>query len=175
MIKECAHQQVTVEEYRSFLGEQRTVMLATVDDQGIPEASYAPFVVDAQWRFHLLLSDLARHSANLRGNGRVSLMFLADRVPRSNPFAVRRLTFSCRSRLLEPGDTLREQVMDRFEARFGGMIGLLRTLADFRLFELRALQGTYVRGFGDAWRISGEGLDRISLSRGVDGGNDGDH
>ena len=49
---------------RAFPARFQTLQLATVSADGLPEASYAPFVAD-QGRYWVYLSDLARHTANL--------------------------------------------------------------------------------------------------------------
>ena len=59
-------------------------------------------------------------------------------------------------------DTARwRTAMDLFEHKFGEVMGLIRPLADFRLFALVPLRGTFIKGFGQAFRITGPALDAL--------------
>jgi len=51
-----------VREYRAFQQNFRSLLLSTVDEAGLPEISYAPYVQDESGAFWLYLSDLARHT-----------------------------------------------------------------------------------------------------------------
>jgi len=46
--------------------------------------------------------------------------------------------------------------------RHGRIVATLRTLADFRLLALTPEHGSYVRGFGQDYRLQGPGLSRIT-------------
>ncbi|MEM6400972.1 MAG: HugZ family protein, partial [Cyanobacteria bacterium P01_D01_bin.116] len=52
-------------------------------------------------------------------------------------------------------------IVGKFEARFGEIIEMLRGLADFRIFKLTPDSGRFVIGFGQAYHISGDNLDKL--------------
>ena len=65
-------------EIKEFRQERRTLQLATVDEEGRPNVSYAPFVQNQEGYF-VLISDIARHARNLKANPQVSLMMIGRR------------------------------------------------------------------------------------------------
>ncbi|MCO6440804.1 MAG: pyridoxamine 5'-phosphate oxidase family protein [Nitrococcus mobilis] len=133
---------------------QRSVILATVDSAGYPEASYAPYVCDERDAFYILVSQLACHTRNLEANCKASLLFIEPEDSTRQIFARRRLTYRCEGEPIArdtPQWVAQLAVMQR---RFGAVVDQLGRLADFRLFRLVPLEGRYVRGFGQAfqWR-----------------------
>jgi putative heme iron utilization protein len=50
-------------------------------------------------------------------------------------------------------DKTYEQQLDALQAKFGDVLGLLRTLTDFHLFALQPESGRYIIGFGRAFNI----------------------
>jgi putative heme iron utilization protein len=43
--------------------------------------------------------------------------------------------------------------MNLFESKFGEVFTVIRPLGDFVLFQLDPMEGTYIEGFGQAYRI----------------------
>ncbi|MGE0225820.1 MAG: HugZ family protein [Acetobacteraceae bacterium] len=145
-------------EAERFRAGFRSVMLATVDADGGPEASYAPYITDANGCFYLCVSGLARHTRNLARSGRAALLFLQEEGAAANPFARVRLSYACTAEAVAHDAPEWAQVMDRFEAEFGAIVPVLRALPDFRVFRLTPRSGRYVRGFGKAYDLEGPGL-----------------
>jgi len=139
----------------------RSVLMATVSADGEPEASYAPYVLDPDGCFYVYLSGLARHGRNLLAQPRASLLFVEPEEEAPQIFARRRLSYVCRAELVERDTPQWRAVLERFEQRFGAVMGVLRGLADFRLFRLEPQRGSYVRGFGQAYELEGPGLARL--------------
>ena len=52
-------------------------------------------------------------------------------------------------------------VLDKFQQRFGNIIEVIASLADFHLFQIRPQSGRFVKGFGQAYRLSGDALDQL--------------
>ena len=74
----------------SLLTASQSLTLATRNQQGEPDASYAPYLwVNDQ--FYLLLSELASHTQNLRQHPQVGLLVCAPEVPKT-PFTQKPLT-----------------------------------------------------------------------------------
>lgn len=141
-----------------------SIMLATADDQGTPLASCAPCIIDAQGQVYIYVSGLSAHTANLLQSRRASLLFAAE-ASGGNAFARPRLTLDCEAQRIDRSDSTWEQILDEFGERFGAIVQTLRQLADFELFRLVPAAGNYVRGFGQAYRLRGAGLDDIEPQR----------
>ncbi len=152
-------------EVRDFRATRRAVMLATTDGQGLPDASYAPCLDDAEGNVYIFVSALARHTRNLLADARVSVLFIEDEGEAGNVFARRRLTLECTAVPVARAHPDWVGIIDGMAGRLGEMVGTLRQLADFQLFRLMPHRATYVRGFGQTYRFEGEGLKQISRVR----------
>ncbi len=153
-------------EIKAFRQECRTLQLATVDAEGRPNVSYAPFVQNQQGYF-VLISQLARHARNLLENPNVSLMMIEDEGSSGQIFARKRLTFDAVAIVVERDTELWQQIVAQMKARFGEIIDGLSNLEDFVLFNLKAEKGLFVKGFGQAYEVSGDDLvDFVHLEKG---------
>ena len=150
------------QEYRRFLQECRSLQLATVSADSTPLASYAPFVVDADQRFYILVSDLSAHTRHLQERGVASVLLIEDEAKTLNIFARVRMTLTCAASEVQRGSDAWHSAIQVFHARCGSIIETLCALSDFHLFRLTPESGVFVKGFGKAYKIDGEGLNRIS-------------
>lgn len=145
---------------QAFPERFKTLYLGTCSQDGQPEASYAPFVTE-DGQYYVYLSDLARHSANLRHNPLCSVLFIEPEDEAQHLFARKRLTLRCAVRECERSSEHFENVLDLFEARFGKFMEAIRPLQDFRLFELSPQSGSYVAGFAKAYALEGQDLTTV--------------
>ncbi len=152
-------------EARDFLAQFKTLVMATVDRSGSPEASYAPFVRGQDDCLYVYVSGLSRHTGNLAASGVVSVLLIEDESSAKQPFARRRLTFDCHAEPIARESEPWHAIMDLFDEKFGNVIDLLRPLRDFQLFRLRMQRGFYVKGFGQAYRISDAALKTVEHIR----------
>ncbi|WP_017651685.1 HugZ family protein [Fortiea contorta] len=148
-------------EYKTFLSGFASVIISTVNSQGIPNASYAPFVSDDSKNIYIYVSGLSTHTKNIDVNPRVSVLLIEDESLSKQIFARRRLNFDCTATLMERETEEWQQIVDQFQERFGDIIEVLRGLADFRIFRLTPDEGRFVVGFGAAYNISGDNLDQL--------------
>ncbi|MEZ9506031.1 heme utilization protein HutZ [Vibrio cyclitrophicus] len=153
-------------EIKEFRQERRTLQLATIDEEGRPNVSYAPFVQNQEGYF-VLISDIARHARNLKANPQVSLMMIEDEESSKQLYARKRLTFDAQANVVERETELWTQVIGQMQERFGEIIDGLSQLQDFSLFNLKAENGLFVKGFGQAYQVSGDDLvDFVHLQEG---------
>ncbi|NEP61908.1 MAG: HugZ family protein [Symploca sp. SIO2G7] len=151
--------------YQDFPDKFRSVMLSTANANGIPQASYAPFLIDANRSIYIYISGLSIHTANLKQTGRASVLLIEDEADTKEIFARRRLTYDCAVTPV-PRDTAQWQpLIHRFEQRFGNIIGLMKGLPDFQLFQLRPEGGQFIIGFGSAYRVSSSDLNQLEPRR----------
>lgn len=147
-------------EYRALLERCEGALLATLEADRTPAASYAPLAwVDE--RAYLFLSDLAAHTQNLKRCPAISLLLVDDSGHGGNAFARRRITLQGEARPVARDDRRFRPVLDQFRRQFGEVVELLESLPDFHLFELQLRSGRYIRGFGQAFELTGERLDRL--------------
>lgn len=148
-------------EARHLLNSFKTLLMSTVSAEGIPDASYSPFVRLKDECFYIYVSGLSRHTTNLDTTGVASLLFVEDERDAKQLFARRRLSFDCRVEAIPRDSATWDDVMANFSSKFGEVINLIRPLADFKLFRLTPESGVYVRGFGQAYRFTGTTLENF--------------
>ncbi len=145
------------QEYRTLRDAIDTAMLSTLGDDGLPEASYAPLVWHDAAAF-LFLSELASHTRNLRRNPALGLLLLDPATP-ANPFARRRIALQGRAQSIERGAPSFASILELFRQRHGKVMDLIEPLPDFQLFRIEPERGRYIRGFGQAYDLTGPELD----------------
>ncbi|MDD1792255.1 heme utilization protein HutZ [Enterovibrio makurazakiensis] len=144
-------------EIQEFRDARKTLQLGTVDKDGKPHTSYAPFAFSEQG-YYILVSDLATHGQNLKVSKAVSIMMIEDESEARSIFARRRLSFDTNAELIERESAVWQQGIEVMQARLGEMIDNLSQLGDFRLYRLNPVIGRYVKGFGQAFDVTGEDM-----------------
>jgi putative heme iron utilization protein len=148
--------------YDHLLNGCQSLMLATINQDRTPLASYTPFVVDQARRFYIFISSLAHHTANLQRRRQASLMLIEDERAAAQIFARRRLTFQCEASFIERGTDEWEMAGSLYQARFGEFFAMIKSFSDFQMCRLSPTEGWLVIGFGQAYAISGKNLDILS-------------
>jgi len=139
-----------------FQQQQQSLILSTLDRNGNPSSSYAPFVTDDLFTYWVFVSGLASHTMNLQRHPQAGIMLLEDESTASNLYARKRFTLTCNVHHTARDDPAWNHTLDQFEQRFGPVIRTLRQLADFQLIRLQAQQGLWVSGFGKAFQVSND-------------------
>jgi len=132
-----------------------SVLIASSDAEGVPDASYAPYICDHEHNIYILVSQLAQHTGNLLQNRYASLLFIEDESKSGNLFARQRLVYQCRVKPLGRDDSDHRDRLEQMESRFGAIIRTLRALPDFELLQLSPTGGRYIAGFGRAYQWNG--------------------
>ncbi len=155
-----------VDETKQLLGESfvnfkqsvKTLQLSTLTTEGKPNASYSPFVTDEQGNFFIFVSQLASHTQDLLANPQASVLLIQDEAETRQIFARQRISYQCDVEIINKESSEYIPMLDAMQQRFGNVVELLRTLPDFILFRLTPYEGQYVKGFGKAYKLVGEGL-----------------
>lgn len=137
-------------QFLNFTNSLKSIMLSTVDDNGKPFVSYAPFV-KLDGKLYIYISRIAHHFRHMENNPAVDVMLIDDESQTPNLFARQRARFVCHA--FNIGNEGHDEVFELFGAAFGAsMINMLRGL-DFSMFELTVHEGRYVAGFGQAYDV----------------------
>ncbi|PSN11342.1 pyridoxamine 5-phosphate oxidase [filamentous cyanobacterium CCT1] len=147
--------------YQELPTRVRSLMLSTVSGEGAPQASYAPYVMDDDYRLYIFTSGLSAHTQNLQNTGQAGVLLIEDEAETGQVFARQRITYDCQAQLLPRGTADWETVADRFEQRFGEIIAMLRSLDDFQIFCLSPQSGRFVMGFGAAYAVDAQNLSQL--------------
>ncbi len=157
--------------YQALLDGFQSIQLGTVSAEGTPEASYSPAIIDDRRNFYVYVSELSAHTGNLMETLKASVLVIEDECAAEIIFARKRVTFTCFAQRVERHSDQWESVIAQFEEKFGKMMGFLKTMEDFHLFQLEPSYARLVLGFGKAYDITGAQMNEIAHV----GGNDGAH
>ena len=147
--------------YLQFPERVQSLMLSTLTAEGQPQASYAPFVTGSDRAFYIFVSGLSSHTQNLKAIARAGILLIEDEAQASQIFARQRLMYDCTVELIERHNPEWTTWADRFSARFGNLIQMLRQLPDFQIFRLMPQSGRFVVGFGAAYEIDPSNFSRL--------------
>tara|TARA_Y100001968_G_C19118456_1_gene600767 strand:+ start:65 stop:583 length:519 start_codon:yes stop_codon:yes gene_type:complete len=139
----------------------KTVILSTVDDKGMPNASYAPFGIDDQYNMYIYVSELSKHTTNLIKTNMVSVMLIEDESKSTNIFARKRITINVKAKLIDRRTIDWYEKITNLDKRFGESMKYIKEMSDFHLFQLIPVDALLVYGFAKAYRLAGKNLDEI--------------
>ncbi|NCO00632.1 MAG: heme iron utilization protein [Epsilonproteobacteria bacterium] len=146
---------------QKFISDIQTTIIGTLDKEGLPFSSYAPYIYDNN-RFYIYISNIATHTKNIEANPHASLLFIEDESRSENLFARKRISLQCTSVQIPRKSARFKAVMKLFERKFdSSMIAMLQKMTDFNLFELEVKAGEATFGFGKAYLIGGEDMNEL--------------
>lgn len=149
----------------NLIGNMRSLQLSTVGENGVPHCGYTPYLHREPCCFYIFVSQLAAHTRNLLTNKMVAVMIMEDESSTSQIFARVRVHYLCEANPIAADSPEYALVLDDFQQRHGKMVGLLRQLPDFVLFQLQPINGQFVMGFGKAYTLAGDNLTVFEHSR----------
>lgn len=147
----------------------KSLILATVDADGNPVSSYAPFAF-INGSFFVYVSFMAKHTKNLLDRKKASVMFIEDESASKQIYARTRLTVAAEAILIEKENPVFEQSMSELRELHGKVVDILSEMTDFVLVELKPKSGAYVNGFGSAYFVDAN-LQVIEQNTGEGGGH----
>lgn len=151
----------TKQQYVEFINKMKTIIISTLDDDGRPFTSYAPFVKH-DGKLYIYISKIANHYRYIDERPQIDVMFIEDETHTANLFARQRARFACHATNL--GNEAHEEIFRLFDEAFSpNLMKMLRGL-DFSLFELTVLDGRYVVGFGQAFETDLDGNDIVHVT-----------
>ncbi len=132
----------------SLIKNQKSLMISSLDKNGNPKISCAPFVYMNN-NLYIYISKVADHYDNIINNGNISVMIIEDEKDSDLVFVRKRVSFSCNAKLIEDND----DILDEFSKRNGEQIMSKLRNMDFNLFEITLEKGRLVKGFGQAYDV----------------------
>lgn len=135
-----------------LLAKCNSVILATINEDGSPLASYAPYA-NLNGGFQVFVSFMSKHTKNLRDRKKVSLMLIEDETTSKQIYARERLTIDCEAIPIENDNQFYNEVIAELQSKHGKVVEVLAELNDFIMFNLKPIKGNYVNGFGSAYTV----------------------
>ena len=163
-------------QFSGFEDGFKSVVLATVNGDGFPHSSYAPFVSDDDHNLYFFLSGMTQHTKNLEDNGKLCVLFVEDESTAGQIFARKRLTYEAAVTKVSRDDESWEQICSLFDNKFDAkLINQFRGMPDFRIFKAKLRKGRFVFGFGSAYELTGDKLDTLAHVKGGAGAHGSPH
>ncbi|MDQ1855003.1 pyridoxamine 5'-phosphate oxidase family protein [Chryseobacterium sp. WLY505] len=139
---------------QELINASKSIILATVDTEGNPNSSYAPFVQVDQ-TFYILVSFMAKHTKNLADGRKTSIMFIEDESATKQIYARERLTLEATTSQIERDSEVWNTVVVKLKENHGKVVDVISEMGDFILIALQPVKGSYVNGFGSAYFVDG--------------------
>ncbi len=137
---------------KELIENTKSVILATVDAEGNPNSSYAPFV-QVDNTFYILVSFMAKHTKNLSEGRKTSVMFIEDESATKQIYARERLTLEATTSQIDRDSEVWNQVIAQLKETHGKVVDIISEMGDFILIALQPVKGSYVNGFGSAYFV----------------------
>lgn len=137
---------------KELIERTKSVILATVDAEGNPNSSYAPFV-QVENTFYILVSFMAKHTKNLSEGRKASVMFIEDESATKQIYARERLTLEASTSQIERDSETWNVVVTKLKENHGKVVDVISEMGDFILIALKPVKGSYVNGFGSAYFV----------------------
>ncbi|WP_114819135.1 pyridoxamine 5'-phosphate oxidase family protein [Chryseobacterium sp. KLBC 52] len=137
---------------QELINASKSIILATVDAEGNPNSSYAPFVQVDQ-TFYILVSFMAKHTKNLADGRKTSIMFIEDESATKQIYARERLTLEATTSQIERDSEVWNTVVVKLKENHGKVVDVISEMGDFILIALQPVKGSYVNGFGSAYFV----------------------
>ncbi|CAI8758983.1 pyridoxamine 5'-phosphate oxidase family protein [Chryseobacterium sp. IT-36CA2] len=137
---------------QELINASKSIILATVDAEGNPNSSYAPFVQVDQ-TFYILVSFMAKHTKNLADGRKTSIMFIEDESATKQIYARERLTIEAAASQIERDSEVWNTVVAQLKETYGKVVDVISEMGDFILIALQPVKGSYVNGFGSAYFV----------------------
>lgn len=137
---------------KELIARTQSIILATVDAEGTPNSSYAPFV-QVDNTFYILVSFMAKHTKNLASDRKASMMFIEDESAGKQIYARERLTIEATTSQVERDSDTWNTVVGQLKETHGRVVEMISEMKDFILIGLHPVKGAYVNGFGSAYFV----------------------
>jgi putative heme iron utilization protein len=139
---------------RRLLNHQSVGVLSThsLDVEGYPFGSIAPYALNYESEPTILISDLAQHTRNIKRNNKVSLTVFDQCVDDAQSNA--RLTWIGDAEAIDPSDTT---IRDRYLRYFPSAESYFAT-HDFSFYRIRLRRARFIGGFGQIFWIEPDSM-----------------
>lgn len=139
---------------RRLLNHQSVGVLSThsLDVEGYPFGSIAPYTLNYESEPTILISDLAQHTHNIKRNNKVSLTVFDQSVDDAQSNA--RLTWIGDAVLIDPAET---EIRERYLRYFPSAESYFAT-HDFSFYRIRLRRARFIGGFGQIFWIEPDAM-----------------
>ncbi len=136
---------------RTLVAANRMATISTLTAEGYPYGSVVSYAADDTGQPIVLISEMAEHTVNARGDDRVSLL-VVDMTGDGDPLGNARLTLVGRLELLDEPGELRDRYLEKHP-----YASYYADFTDFGFWRLNVESVRYVGGFGHmSWQSAAD-------------------
>lgn len=144
-----------------LLAPFKSAILGTHGSNGYPFSSYAPFYYDGIV-VYVFISNIATHTKNIHATPKASAFFVEDESITENIFKRKRISLQCDVKSINKKSEEFTKIMKEFQEKHpDGTLTMLMGMNDFNLYALTPIYGEATFGFGEAYNIGGEKMNKI--------------
>ena len=157
-VKKSLDYEAVKKELQEFKSSFGSVCLGTLSSKGEVLCSYAPLIKGSKADY-IYISEISDHFASIKHNpNNIEVLFLEDESKAASVILRKRLRFRAEAKFIERGAEF-DKIYDEFEKQTGGSGGIktIRNMLDFHLIKLEYQDGSFVKGFGQAYKIDESG------------------
>ncbi|MEO0494522.1 MAG: DUF2470 domain-containing protein [Actinomycetota bacterium] len=136
---------------RTLVAANRMATLSTLTPEGYPYGSVVSYAADDHGQPIVLISEMAEHTVNARGDDRVS-MLVVDMSGDGDPLGNARLTMVGRIELLDEPGVLRDRYLEKHP-----YASYYADFTDFGFWRINVESVRYVGGFGHMSWVTSDG------------------
>lgn len=145
------------QEIKDFIESKKSLLLSSIQADGSPYASYAPFSIGEEC-LYILISEIAIHAKNLQIHPKASVLIIEDEETSRELFARVRVNYLMEVEHITVNSAEWPSAIQNLTDRLGERILGLSKFSDFKLFKLKPLSGRFVKDFGRAYTLTGQTL-----------------
>lgn len=144
-----------------IISNTRIAALGTIRDDA-PRVSMVALIAAADFSaFYVHVSRLAQHTLDMQKNKNVSLLIAEPDDGRVDPQTLARISIRGSAIFMENGEPGYAPIKNQYIERFPESVPLFK-LADFGLWHIKPKGARFVAGFGKAYNLSPETLQRVA-------------
>lgn len=141
-----------ISEMEGFISKFESVIIGTISINNEVDLTYSPYL-KVNGESYIYISEIGDHFSNLKNKEQIfEIMFLEDESECVSPVVRKRVRFNVNAEFL-PRDEKFERILDCFEEKIGKHMKITRNMKDFHLVKLNIINGRFVKGFGQAYKI----------------------
>ena len=145
---------------KELLEPFQTTVLGTISSNSYPFSSYAPYYYDGEV-VYVFISDIATHAQNMQATPKASAFFIEDESITDNMFKRKRISLQCDVKRIARDEAHFEPIMTSFILKQGETLTMLMGMGDFNLYALTPIYGEATFGFGEAYNVGGEKMNKL--------------
>lgn len=145
---------------KELLEPFQSAVLGTIAHNDYPFNSYAPYYYDGEV-IYVFISNIATHAKNMQTIPKASAFFIEDESITDNIFKRKRISLQCDVKCIARDSTHFKGIMTPFIQKQGETLTMLMGMSDFNLYALTPVYGEATFGFGEAYTIGGDKMNKL--------------